>query len=183
MITCPDCGETLPNGTIICPDDGADLELGVLVPPEVLPHRLMRRPPSPEQTFEIIIEDFDLPLGARPSFSFLLSEVGEPPLRIGRQDLSSSPPINPEVDLAPWLGDDSNPTLISRIQCVIERRGDQLVLRTMSDRVPTYHRRTGESRARPLSMDEYVDLEDYDMIYLNHPHRHHVRLRIRILHL
>lgn len=182
MITCPDCRKPLPNGTIICPDDGADLELGVVVSPEVLPRSLMRRPPPPESTLEITIEDFNFTLAARPTFSFPLGEVGDPPLRIGRRDLNSSPPINPEVDLTSWLGDDPDPTLISRIQCVIERRGDQLVLRTMSDRVPTYHRRTSEPRARPLSMDEYVELHDYDMIYLNHPRGHHVCLRIRILH-
>lgn len=118
----------------------------------------------------------------QPRFEFDLDRVGEPPLRVGRRDITSSPPIVPEVDLLDWLSDDPTHRLTSRIQAVVERHDDMPSLRTMSTRVPTYHRRTGMKKARPLTKDEYVDLLNYDTLYFGNPREAHIRLRIRILH-
>lgn len=136
-------------------------------------------------TLEFTLEHvgaLDLDPADQPRFEFDLDRVGEPPLRIGRRDITSSPPVNPEVDLLDWLAEDPTHGLTSRIQAVVERRGDHLALRTMSSRVPTYHRRSGMRKARPLTKDEYVDLLDYDTLYFSNPRGPHIRLRIRILH-
>ena len=173
MITCPNCGRVFPNGTIICPDDGSDF-----VPADLNTRSHAQQSLVPqvhvEPTLEISVDDL--------RFCFSLDGAGEPPLRIGRRDLTTSPQIKPDVDLTDWLDQTKDPTVISRIQAAIERQNGELVLRTLSNRLPTFHRRSGQPKARPLTMDEYVVLEDYDMVYLNHPSSAHVTLRIRFLH-
>lgn len=195
MITCPQCKSSFTNGTIVCPNDGADLEPIVMNKVEAPESEALVLNEPREPILEITVEDHEL----YGTFRFPLKMVGDPPLRIGRRDPTTSPPIHPEVDLTDWLQRDKGMTFefplgetrsrnaialmsrpsLSRIQCVIERQDDKFVLRTMSDRVPTYHRRTGQPKARPLSQDEYVVLDDYDLIYLNNPQRNHLRLRIR----
>ncbi|MBI5370212.1 hypothetical protein HZA85_03430 [Candidatus Uhrbacteria bacterium] len=179
MITCPSCGKHFKNGTLVCDQDGSPLS------PPSQPKAIVAVQ-QPVATMEIIVEqvgDRELVAGDVPiSFTFDLESAGDPPLRIGRKDDTTVPPIVPEVDLLPLLVGLNAERTLSRIQAVIERRDDKPCLRTMSDRHTTYHRRTGAPKARPLMRDVYVELQDYDSIYIGNPKRSHIRLRIRILH-
>lgn len=186
MITCPSCGKVYPNGTLICPSDGSEFVKPVMVDPELGSLAVQHVTLAPRiDLLEIGLEHVgtqDLDPAAPIRFNFELDRVGDPPLRIGRTDQTTSPPIIPEVDLTPHLGGHPYDLLVSRIQATIERDGDELKLRSMSDRIPTYHRPTGHPRAHPLSFSEYVTLKDYDSLYFGDPRGHHIALRIRILH-
>lgn len=185
MLTCPKCQAEYRDGTLVCQQDGYVFAESYK---QGLAAGLMRLelPPVPvvqaEPTLEISLEhcgDQDTGQFIPIRWEFPLDEVGEPPLRIGRSDRTEQPPIIPEVDLTEHLIMYSSQ--LSRVQAVIERRGETLVLRTLSSSVITYHRRTGEPKARPLLSDQYIELEDYDTFYFGNPKRRHVRLRVRIL--
>lgn len=187
MITCPECQATYPNGTLVCRQDGhvfappvhaiVYVGSGVQLPSAV---------DKPIATLEIVLEEVSgrdlLKESAQVSFTFGLETAGNPPLRIGRKDDTTNPPIVPEIDLLPFLNGLEPERTLSRIQAAIEQRSGKPHLRTLSDRHTTYHRRTGTPKARPLMSDQYVELQDYDIIYIGNPKRDHIRLRIRILH-
>lgn len=175
MLICPICRETYPNGTVVCLCDGHifdEVKGDALVPV-----------PQVEPTLELALEhcgETAIPSGEEMRWTFALNSLGDPPLRIGRHDEKSRPPIHPEVDLAPMLK--FTPSHLSRIQAVLERQGSEICVRAVSQQVRTWHRRTGESRARRLALDRYIPLADYDTIYFGDPDGRHVRLRVRFSH-
>lgn len=181
MLICPICREVYPNGTVLCLCDGHVFQTVAALP---APQETPLVPVLPlVTTLELSLEhcgDTAIPTGEEMRWSFALDTIGDPPLRIGRRDESSHPPIHPEVDLSPMLK--FTPSPLSRIQAALERNDGRLCVRAVSQRVHTWHSRTGEPRAKRLALDQYVALADYDKLYFGDPSGQHVRLRVRILH-
>ncbi len=179
MLLCPTCTKSYPNGTLVCPQDGYEFVPLKTTSPGVPLRQALIPPVNP--TFELILErcgGTEVPMNEQTVWDFPFELAGDPPLRIGRHDRTSSPPIQPEIDLAPAL--QFMPSPLSRIQACIERYKGKLCVRAVSERVTTWHRRTGEHKARRLALDEYVELSDYDVLYLGEPDGMHVRLRVHL---
>ena len=102
-----------------------------------------------------------------------------PPIRIGRHDAPPEElPINPEIDLAPAMPTQTQ-GCVSRLQAALEWKDGKPMLRTVSKVSGTWIRRSGEKRIVLMRLHEYLELKDGDILYLGHPKKIYVRLRIR----
>lgn len=102
-----------------------------------------------------------------------------PPIRIGRSDAPQDElPIYPEIDLSSVMPTNQQ-GCVSRLQAALEWQNDKPVLRTVSRVSGTWIRRSGEKRIALMRLHDYLELKDGDILYLGHPKKIYVRLRIR----
>lgn len=102
-----------------------------------------------------------------------------PPIRIGRSDAPQDElPIYPEIDLSPVMPTNQQ-GCVSRLQAALEWQNDKPMLRTTSRVSGTWIRRSGENRIALMRLHDYLELKDGDILYLGHPKKIYVRLRIR----
>jgi len=178
MLTCPECNTHYPHGTLLCLNDGHRFT------PEPVCHALDRARSIQfplQHALELRIEHVDGVSfeGHVPMILISQACLNGPPIRLGRRDLKVSPPVYPEIDFHPFFTGASERPPISRLHAVIESVEGRPHLRSCSH-VPTFVRRTGQSTATALRVQDYWLLQDQDIIYLASPEGRHIRLRVYI---
>lgn len=102
-----------------------------------------------------------------------------PPIRIGRRDAPPEElPINPEIDLTPAMPTKTQ-ACVSRLQAALEWIDGKPMIRTVSRVSGTWFRSSGEKNIKALKLHEYHELKHGDVLYLGHPKKIYVRLRIQ----
>ena len=176
MLKCPECETNYPHGTIVCLNDGHEfvqneqsrqLVLAISRGMIVAPALVMKI----EHVDGINFED------SAPKIVITHTCLRLHPIRIGRRDYRSNPPIFPEIDFHNFFVNSPQPPSVSRLHAVIEMRDKDICLRPVSLR-PTFVYQTEETGAVALTADQYHTLAHNDIIYLSYPTRRHIRLRV-----
>ncbi len=196
MSTCPSCRESCVNGSILCLHCGADLDEPItLKDPSRLEARYLPVQGVPQ---DVVLDEPTITLhvievdgtrfseGQRSSRPIPLRCL-EVPVRIGRRDLTKSPPIVPEIDLTEILKEcmrRGNSQFVSRLHAALQLEDGRVMLKPV---VPhsrsTRVRHTGRSDYVTIPESQRYPLQDRDVIVLGYPDAGCVQLRVSFSHI
>ncbi|MBI4435200.1 FHA domain-containing protein [Candidatus Uhrbacteria bacterium] len=185
MPTCPACSASCVHGSLVCPRCGEDLDAAAVAENVPVTRALMVVGVGPERVYTVPKIDLHLIMVEERVFpehaivATMPIRRLEVPVRIGRNDLSKSPPILPELDLGQILAEllPGKRPVVSRLHAALQLKdGRPVIKHLVASQNSTWIQRGKRLSAVPINAQR--ELEHRDTLILGDPLGRYVALRV-----